>query len=57
MELLFERAKKEVWVRRRDVSVIEVGERSRRARGWVVSIELVRKGKEGKGDKGDSGTY
>jgi hypothetical protein len=35
IELLFPRAKKEVWVRRRVVSVTAVGVRSRRAREKV----------------------
>jgi hypothetical protein len=38
IELLFPRAKKEVWVRRRVVRVTAVGVRSRRAVGGVVSL-------------------
>jgi hypothetical protein len=42
MELLFPRAKKEVWVRRRVVRVTAAGVRSRSAKGHVRSHELER---------------
>ena len=45
IELLFPRAKKEVWVRKRVVRVTAVGVRSRRAVwGWVVSAWCAERG-------------
>lgn len=37
MELLVPRAKKDVWARRRDVRVMDVGERSMRA-AWLDKV-------------------
>lgn len=49
MELLFPRAKKEVWVRRRVVRVAAVGVRSRRAVGvWGLARCVKRDGVDGR---------
>lgn len=42
--LLFPRAKKEVWVRRRVVRVTAAGVRSRRARGGMLDFAVELKG-------------